>query len=73
MRARTFGRVSRGDVWGKVKRRLPILEWLPKYNPRDALLGDLMAGIIVGVMSIPQGQCHALVYFTFLITEGKPT
>ncbi|XP_050721947.1 sulfate anion transporter 1-like [Eriocheir sinensis] len=59
-RAQACGRCSRGRVWGTVKSRLPILDWLFKYNPRQAFLGDLIAGLTVGVMSIPQGMGYAL-------------
>lgn len=34
-------------------RRIPILNWLPKYNSQDAV-GDLVAGITVGLTVIPQ-------------------
>lgn len=39
-------------------RRLPILEWLPKYNRND-VVGDLVAGITVGLTVIPQGLAFA--------------
>lgn len=35
---------------------VPILDWLPKYQLRQAFLADIMAGITIGVMSIPQGE-----------------
>lgn len=42
-----------------LKRYLPILAWLPHYHRR--LLGaDLMAGLIVTVMVIPQSLAYAL-------------
>ncbi len=42
-----------------VKEYIPILSWLPKYN--GALLkGDLVAGLTVGVMLIPQGMAYAM-------------
>lgn len=34
--------------------KLPFLSWLPKYNLREYLVLDLIAGITVGVMNIPQ-------------------
>ncbi|MCB9081509.1 MAG: solute carrier family 26 protein [Lewinellaceae bacterium] len=38
---------------------IPILEWLPHY--RKALLrGDVLAGLTVGVMLIPQGMAYGL-------------
>lgn len=41
-----------------VKRRFPILEWLPKYN-LECLEGDVMAGFTVGLTVIPQGIAYA--------------
>ncbi|ERS89966.1 SulP family inorganic anion transporter, partial [Halomonas sp. PBN3] len=42
-----------------LKRYLPVLTWLPHYNRR--LLGaDLLAGVIVTVMVIPQSLAYAL-------------
>jgi sodium-independent sulfate anion transporter 11 len=38
--------------------RVPIVHWLPKYNPRW-LLNDLLAGITVGVLLIPQSLAYA--------------
>ena len=35
--------------------RLPILSWLWSYKPRY-LVGDVIAGITVSVMHIPQGE-----------------
>ena len=39
-------------------KRLPILQWLPKYD-RDDFVGDLVAGITVGLTVIPQGLAYA--------------
>jgi high affinity sulfate transporter 1 len=39
--------------------RLPILSWLWSYKPRY-LVGDVIAGITVAVMHIPQGLAYAL-------------
>ena len=38
---------------------LPITEWLPDYGKKD-FSGDLVAGITVSVMLIPQGMAYAL-------------
>jgi sulfate permease, SulP family len=38
---------------------IPALEWLPRYR-RDQFSGDLIAGIIVAVMLIPQGMAYAM-------------
>lgn len=39
-------------------KRLPILRWLPKYSVDDAI-GDLIAGITVGLTVIPQALAYA--------------
>lgn len=39
-------------------KRLPFLRWLPTYNGQDAL-GDLVAGITVGLTVIPQSLAYS--------------
>jgi sodium-independent sulfate anion transporter 11 len=41
-----------------LQERVPIIHWLPKYNPRW-LLNDTLAGITVGVLLIPQSLAYA--------------
>jgi len=41
-----------------LKKRLPIISWLPKYNRGDAI-GDLIAGFTVGLTVIPQGLAYS--------------
>ncbi|KAK1801562.1 hypothetical protein P4O66_004615 [Electrophorus voltai] len=40
--------------------RVPILKWLPKYKLRKWILGDIVAGLTVGIVHIPQGMAFAL-------------
>ncbi|KAK3852465.1 hypothetical protein Pcinc_040950 [Petrolisthes cinctipes] len=40
--------------------RLPILSWLPSYSFKTSLLGDVVAGVTVAIMHIPQGMAYAL-------------
>ena len=42
-----------------IKRILPILQWLPDYT-RQTLSGDIVAGITVAIMIIPQSMAYAL-------------
>ena len=44
----------------KLKRHLPILEWLPRYKIKSFLVSDLIAGLTVGIMNIPQGMAYAM-------------
>ncbi|XP_043471039.1 sodium-independent sulfate anion transporter-like [Leptopilina heterotoma] len=41
-----------------VKKRVPIVNWLPKYSTDDAL-GDLVAGLTIGLTLIPQAIAYA--------------
>lgn len=34
----------------------PIFSWLPKYNVRSDLAGDVVSGCTVAIMHIPQGE-----------------
>ncbi|WP_299062097.1 SulP family inorganic anion transporter [uncultured Polaribacter sp.] len=43
-----------------LKKIIPILEWLPNYNI-SFFKGDLIAGITVGIILIPQGIAYALI------------
>lgn len=43
-----------------IKKIIPILEWLPNYNT-TYLKGDIVAGITVGIVLIPQGIAYALI------------
>lgn len=36
-----------------IKKRVPLLKWLPLYKTEE-ILGDLVAGVTVGLTLIPQ-------------------
>lgn len=45
--------------WMRIaKKRLPILEWGPKYD-RISALADLVAGITLGLTLVPQSIAYA--------------
>ena len=43
-----------------LKKNIPILEWLPSYK-KSQLKGDIIAGITVAIILIPQGIAYALI------------
>ena len=43
------------SAWNFVQRLVPILNWLPRYNIRDDMFGDILSGITTAIMRIPQG------------------
>jgi len=49
---------SRADSWHFAKSLLPFLQWIRYYN-RIWLTGDLIAGITVGAVVVPQGMAYA--------------
>ncbi len=42
-----------------MKKYLPFIKWLSQYQKKD-ISGDLVAGITVGIMLIPQGMAYAM-------------
>ncbi|NXO63032.1 S26A2 protein, partial [Phainopepla nitens] len=43
-----------------LRRLLPVLDWLPQYSPRSQLLGDIISGLLVGIVAIPQSISYSL-------------
>ncbi|XP_076993509.1 sulfate transporter [Tamandua tetradactyla] len=38
----------------------PVLQWLPKYDLKKNILGDMMSGLIVGILLVPQSIAYSL-------------
>ncbi|NXE48373.1 S26A2 protein, partial [Casuarius casuarius] len=38
----------------------PVLDWLPRYNVKTQLLGDVISGLLVGIVAIPQSISYSL-------------
>ena len=39
---------------------LPLLTWLPAYRWKENIVSDLVAGLTVAIMHIPQGMAYAM-------------
>ncbi|XP_077715071.1 solute carrier family 26 member 6 isoform X7 [Canis aureus] len=57
---RTWFQCSHARARALLFQHLPVLAWLPRYPLRDWLLGDLLAGLSVAIMQLPQGLAYAL-------------
>ncbi|KAM4821364.1 solute carrier family 26 member 6 [Thomomys bottae] len=57
---RTWFQCSRSRAHAFLLQHFPILAWLPRYPVRDWLLGDLLSGLSVAIMQLPQGLAYAL-------------
>ncbi|CAI5456090.1 unnamed protein product [Caenorhabditis angaria] len=42
-----------------IKRHIPILDWLPKYDIKENLINDIVGGLTVGFIHVPQGMAYA--------------
>ncbi|XP_011695712.1 PREDICTED: solute carrier family 26 member 10-like isoform X4 [Wasmannia auropunctata] len=43
-----------------IKNTIPLIDWLSSYDWKTNILGDIVAGITVAVMHIPQGMAYAI-------------
>ncbi|XP_071982934.1 solute carrier family 26 member 6-like [Engystomops pustulosus] len=58
--ARRKVRCSRSAAKALLFRFFPILHWLPRYPFKEWVLGDIVSGISVGILQLPQGLAYAL-------------
>ncbi|XP_041845273.1 sulfate transporter [Melanotaenia boesemani] len=47
-------------VKSKILDFVPFLRWLPRYKLREWILGDIMSGLIVGILLVPQSIAYSL-------------
>lgn len=38
----------------------PVLRWLPKYNCKEYIWGDVMSGLVIGIILVPQAIAYSL-------------
>ncbi|XP_059878413.1 solute carrier family 26 member 6 isoform X5 [Delphinus delphis] len=57
---RTWFRCSHARARALLLQYFPVLAWLPQYPVRDWFLGDLLSGLSVAIMQLPQGLAYAL-------------
>ncbi|XP_073501000.1 solute carrier family 26 member 6-like [Phyllobates terribilis] len=53
-------RCSQATALSLLLKYVPVLRWLPRYPVRDWILGDLISGISVGIIQLPQGLAYSL-------------
>ncbi|KAM3915502.1 solute carrier family 26 member 6-like [Leptodactylus fuscus] len=53
-------RCSRSAAKALLFQFFPIIHWLPHYPVKEWLLGDIVSGISVGILQLPQGLAYAL-------------
>uniref|UniRef100_A0A8C6N9B4 STAS domain-containing protein n=1 Tax=Melopsittacus undulatus TaxID=13146 RepID=A0A8C6N9B4_MELUD len=39
---------------------LPVLRWLPKYKCKEYIWGDVMSGLVIGIILVPQAIAYSL-------------
>uniref|UniRef100_A0A8B9Z3K4 Solute carrier family 26 member 1 n=1 Tax=Buteo japonicus TaxID=224669 RepID=A0A8B9Z3K4_9AVES len=39
---------------------LPVLQWLPKYQCKEYIWGDVMSGLVIGIILVPQAIAYSL-------------
>lgn len=58
-RARDGCQAPSPSLTTRLLRMVPILQWLPRYSLKENLHADVVTGLTVGIMVVPQGMAYA--------------
>ncbi|ELW69769.1 sulfate anion transporter 1 [Tupaia chinensis] len=47
-------------AWALVQALFPAIHWLPRYRLREYLVGDIMSGLVIGIILVPQAIAYSL-------------
>ncbi|XP_012371837.1 sulfate anion transporter 1 [Octodon degus] len=53
-------RCSVPRAWALVQDLIPVTCWLRQYHPREDLAGDIMSGLVIGIILVPQAIAYSL-------------
>ncbi|XP_053232531.1 sulfate transporter-like [Podarcis raffonei] len=59
-KARENSGCNRQSVLAVFIKLFPVVEWLPRYSIKEQLLGDIISGMLVGIVGIPQSISYSL-------------
>lgn len=57
--SKKIGRINKDSIQNYVRNTFPMFQWLRTYT-KDDFTGDLISGLTVSIMQIPQGMGYAL-------------
>ncbi|XP_013362287.1 PREDICTED: sulfate anion transporter 1 isoform X2 [Chinchilla lanigera] len=53
-------RCSVPRAWALVQDLVPVTRWLRQYRPQEDLAGDIMSGLVIGIILVPQAIAYSL-------------
>lgn len=72
----SFKRVGKWTAWDWLRffrNRVPITEWIVDYDWKESIMKDVTGGLMIAIMSIPQGSCYDAVRSTVWRLQDSPT
>lgn len=58
--AKKYYKPSKNCCESYLNKRIPIIEWMRNYNIRENILKDIIGGITVGIVQVPQAMAYSL-------------